>query len=130
MDNLFASLKRFDLRDLLRLRGVELDSSDYVHAPWRNERTASVKIYVDHFHDYGDEEKHGDYLDWLELAYGFSKEDARREATQLLQRLGADVSAPRVSKTGNRPKRSPQASDMTWLPSFVVEAHDALVRGR
>lgn len=132
-EQLYRSIKEVDLRHVLRERGVHVDSRGYARAPWRDERTPSVKVYADHFHDYGDPERRGDLLDWLELAEGMDKETAREEAERIvgigrhnLSRMRRaslrQTPPPTVTKRGG-------ATPTPWIAELVARAHEALVRG-
>ena len=89
-DHFQPAYTRADLRDLIRARGVTI-TGDKTHATWRGEKTASVHVYRNHWTDYGDStDKKRDYIDWLEIAEGMSREEARAEAARIL-----NIQAPR-----------------------------------
>ncbi len=129
MTDFYEALKRYDLRELLKQRGFRLNAGDFIIAPWRDERTPSVKIYTDHFYDYGDPDKHGNFLDWLEQVEGFSKEAARDEAVRLLGGRESYAGHLRAHPPINRETRPLRSPNLEKLPAFVEEAHEALVRG-
>jgi replicative DNA helicase len=117
-----------DLRYLLGAHGVPL-SGDKTLATWRGEKTPSVHIYPDHWHDYGSGER-GDLLDWLELAEGLSKEEAQHEAARLLGlpapgSNGQAATAPRPPpRAPQKPREAPQ--DKNWINELATQAHAAL----
>ena len=132
-DEIYSRIKDIDLRVALKGRGVVLDARDFTYAPWRDERTPSVKIYADHFHDYGDPERRGDFIDWLEQAETMDKSRALEEVERI---LGGSVvgtrpslrrtknSAPPLAVTGKIDQLKP-----LWIPSLVVQSNEALMKG-
>jgi hypothetical protein len=133
-DQLYKRIREVDLRAVLKDRGVRIDARDYTHAPWRDERTPSVKIYADHFHDYGDPERRGDLLDWLEQAEGMEKSEAREEAGRI---IGLSQARPQFSRSTRLKRRTPpptvtnrgEQGGAPWIHELVDRAHEALVRG-
>ena len=135
--SLYDALKTHDLRELLRSRGVVIDRSGKTHAAWRNERTPSVQVYEDHWHDYGDPDKRGDLCDWLETAEGMGKAAAREEAARVIgyqeepgrphgttQKGTKRPSDNTYHKPGQRDTTTP-----SWIHDLVTQAHEALLRG-
>lgn len=125
---LFEALKECDLRELLRSRGVAPNRDGKIPATWRGERTPSVHVYADRWHDYGADEG-GDFLDWLERAEGLSREQAREEAARLIGYhgpLSGGGEQGRLTVSRGRPK---QAVAPGWIDDLVAQAHAALVRG-
>lgn len=120
---LYEALEGHDLQELLRSRGVMLDGQGKTSAPWRAERTPSVQVYADHWHDYGDADKRGDFVDWLELE-GLSKEDAYSEAARTIGFTEGLPSGPRVV-----PQRAAEPTPPpSWVSDLVTQAHEALKR--
>ncbi len=133
-EELYKRIREIDLRAVLKERGVRIDARDYTHAPWRDERTPSVKVYADHFHDYGDPERRGDLLDWLEQAEGMEKSEAREEAGRI---IGLTQTRQQFSRSVRLKRRTPppavtsrgEQGGAPWIQEFVDQAHEALVRG-
>ncbi len=137
---LFETIKTHDLRELLRSRGVTLDRHGKTAAPWRDERTPSVQVHAEKFYDFGDPDKRGDLLDWLEQAEGMSQEAAQEEAARI---VGFDGPLPGSSgheritfSATNRVQTPPKAEAKqppsnaapSWIDDLVTQAHDALKR--
>lgn len=133
---LYEALDDHDLRELLRSRGVVIDGQGKTSATWRGERTPSVQVYTDHWHDYGDADKRGDFLDWLEVIEGMSKEDAYSEAARAIGFTDGLPSDHRASIKSSAPRAQPQrapvpppaAAAPSWINDLVTQAHEALVR--
>ena len=121
---LYEALETHDLRGLLQARGVQTDTQGKTLATWRGERTPSVQVYADHWHDYGDADKRGDFLDWLQLAEGLSKADAFDEAARAIGFVEGVPTAARV-----RPQRAAAPTGApSWASDLVTQAHAALKR--
>ncbi len=113
-DNHYApAYEQEDLRLVLQRLGVVI-TGDKALATWRGEKTPSVHVYADHWHDYGGDQR-GDLLDWLEVAEGMGKDEARAEAARIL-----GIPAPGASTTGRIVSRG---ATMPPLPDFDPEAH-------
>lgn len=103
-------------------------------ATWRNERTPSVKIYANHWYDYGGDNKSGDFCDWLETVEGMSKEAAREEAAQtigynLRGSTGQNGTAAPSDNNAYRKRERKQAVTPSWVHELVPQAHESLVKG-
>ncbi len=130
---LYDALETHDLRELLRARGVVIDHSSMASAMWRDERTPSVQVYADHWHDYGADES-GDLCDWLERAEGMGKEQAREEAARTIGydlRVSTEPNGTTAPSDNNayRKRERKQAVTPSWVHELVTQAHESLVKG-
>lgn len=127
---LYEALDNYDLRELLRSRGVQIDAQGKTSATWRSERTPSVQVYEDHWHDYGDPDKKGDLVDWLELAEGMSRTDARTEAARMIGYTDGETNPNGLRQVPQKVSKAPPSNPApaSWIADLVTQAHAALKR--
>jgi replicative DNA helicase len=135
MDTYKQAKQGTDLRQILKSKGYTLQA-DKVLAPWRDERTASVHIYADRWHDFGSNDR-GDLLDWLEREPGATPDTAREEASSILgipspgslsEAGGVGTRVPPKTVFHNKTYETP-ATPTDWIGDFVNQAHAALMTG-
>lgn len=144
---------RADLRQILQARGVKF-TGDKALATWRGEKTPSVHIYPDHWHDFGSGER-GDFLDWLELEGVGDQAERWREAARALgipepaangkpgdnrpypplkdsraapARADPEPEVTSLAAGSRRAERQGSKQDTTWIETLTAQAAAALSR--
>ena len=126
-DNRFIDLtavKRIPITRILSLLGVEpvvrKASTWFYHAPWREDRNASlaVRLETNTWKDFGEEGSGTSNIDLL-IRMGLAK-DWRSAARWLLDHEGAGAYADLPGTTMSRPERSPAVEKASFPEGFRV----------
>jgi replicative DNA helicase len=128
---------QLDLRAVLAARGHQILNGK-VSAPWRQERTPSVHIYGENWHDFGDPDRRGDLIDWLEQGEGLTRERALEEAANILNLpppYGQGFPAlPPVTHKHLAPKMAVKdlenQKSVEWVARFCEESRQALLENK
>jgi replicative DNA helicase len=113
---------RIDLRNVIGQTINLTDHGDHGkgNSPLRpKERTASLAVYQDHFHDFGNTDFRGDIFDWLESEHGggYTHADAILEVARLAC-INAPNDAPTRSAT-KAPHAPPTPRPSTPNPNWI-----------
>jgi replicative DNA helicase len=133
-DEIYAAAKEVDLRKILEARRYDIKPDGFFREnPMRQERTASICIRRDNparWHDFGSappDKKDGDLIDFLMIAEGMTRAEAREEAARMLDLTPGNA---RQSRRNRAPDPAPTGPvhNSEMLDRTVIAATTALAQ--